>query len=66
MKTNSFRRRTLLSADVLPLAAPALGQEVFPSRPLRLIVGFTPGGATDISARAIAPKMGEALGQPVI
>ena len=45
---------------------PAFAQEVFTSRPLRLIVGFTPGGATDISARAIAPKMGDALGQPVI
>ena len=66
MTTNSYRRRVLLGAAALPLAAPALAQEVFPSRPLRLIVGFTPGGATDISARAIAPKMGEALGQPVI
>ena len=45
---------------------PAFAQEVFTSRPLRLIVGFTPGGATDISARAIAPRMGDALGQPVI
>ena len=66
MTTNSYRRRALLGAATLPLAAPALAQEVFPSRPLRLIVGFTPGGATDISARAIAPKMGDALGQPVI
>lgn len=66
MTTNAFRRRTLLGATALPLASRALAQEGFPSRPLRLIVGFTPGGATDISARAIAPKMGEALGQPVI
>jgi tripartite-type tricarboxylate transporter receptor subunit TctC len=61
-----FRRRALLAAAALPLAAPALAQEGFPTRPLRLVVGFTPGGATDISARAIAPKMGEVLGQPVI
>jgi tripartite-type tricarboxylate transporter receptor subunit TctC len=66
MTTSTLRRRTLLGAAALPLAAPALAQEGFPSRPLRLVVGFTPGGATDISARAIAPKMSEALGQPVI
>jgi tripartite-type tricarboxylate transporter receptor subunit TctC len=60
------RRRALLAAAALPLAAPALAQDGFPTRPLRLIVGFTPGGATDISARAIAPKMSEALGQPVV
>ena len=66
MSTNFFRRRALLGAAALPPAAPTLAQEGFPSRPLRLIVGFTPGGATDISARAIATKMGEASGQPVI
>jgi tripartite-type tricarboxylate transporter receptor subunit TctC len=64
--TTMPRRRALLAAAALPLGAPALAQDGFPNRPLRLIVGFTPGGATDISARAIAPKMGEALGQPVI
>jgi tripartite-type tricarboxylate transporter receptor subunit TctC len=66
MTTHAIRRRALLGAAALPLAAPAYAQDTFPSRPLRLIVGFTPGGATDISARAIAPKLGEALGQPVI
>jgi tripartite-type tricarboxylate transporter receptor subunit TctC len=66
MTIHAIRRRALLGAAALPLAAPAYAQDTFPSRPLRLIVGFTPGGATDISARAIAPKLGEALGQPVI
>ena len=38
----------------------------FPSKPLRLVVGSTPGGGTDISARLIAPKMSEQLGQQVV
>jgi len=38
----------------------------FPSRPLRLIVGFPPGGITDIVARVVARGLGEKLGQPVI
>lgn len=59
-------RRGLLAATSLPLAAPSFAQDVYPSRPLRLLVGYTPGGAVDISARAFAPRMGEILGQPVI
>src|SRR5262245_39651008 len=38
----------------------------FPVKPLRMIVGFAPGGATDIIARSIAPPMSEGLGQQVI
>lgn len=59
-------RRALLAAATIALARPALAQDGFPNRPLRLLVGFTPGGAVDISARTIAPKMAEALGQPVV
>ena len=47
-----------------PGAAPV--EEKFPSRPIRLMVGFAPGGGTDISARIIAPKMGELIGQTVV
>ena len=46
--------------------ASALAQSVWPSRPLRIISGFAPGGATDIAARAAAQKLTESLGQAVV
>lgn len=61
-----LRRSLLVAAAATPLARPALAQEGFPNRPVRLVVGFTPGGATDISARAMMGKMSEVLGQPVV
>jgi tripartite-type tricarboxylate transporter receptor subunit TctC len=38
----------------------------FPTRPVKLVVGFTPGGGVDIAARTLAPKLSELIGQPVI
>ena len=59
-------RRTLL---LLPLATPALAQRVpgsFPQRPLRILLPWTPGGATDIQIRSIADIAGRILGQSII
>jgi tripartite-type tricarboxylate transporter receptor subunit TctC len=48
-------------------AAPAAAQTMpYPERPVRLVVGFPPGGATDTIARIIAPRLHNALGQPWI
>ena len=55
-------RRTLALSS---LAAPAFAQGWQPSRPIRLIVPFAPGGSTDVGGRIIAERMGETLGVPV-
>ena len=58
--------RSLITVILSCASFLALAQQAFPTKPIRLIVGFAPGGGTDIVARAIAPKMSEILGQSVI
>ena len=65
----TMKLMNLLTAAVLACAsagAQAQGAENFPSRPLRLITGFQPGGVSDTIARVTGDKLGEFLGQRVI
>ncbi|WP_424136213.1 Bug family tripartite tricarboxylate transporter substrate binding protein [Roseomonas chloroacetimidivorans] len=60
-----IRRRSLLGGlgAALPLAARAEGG--YPTRPITMLVGFAPGGGTDIVVRMLSPRLQEELGQPV-
>ena len=57
--------KKVLAAGALWLSGVAMAQG-FPSKPLRIVIGFPPGGAIDIIARTMAPKMAVDLGQPVV
>jgi tripartite-type tricarboxylate transporter receptor subunit TctC len=57
--------KRLALALLLVLTGNAFSQD-YPARPVRLLVGFPPGGAMDAIARTIGPKLAEALGQPMV
>jgi len=62
----SLTRRTLLGTlAAAPLAAPALANPWRPDRPIELVVGFAPGGGTDIVARLFARHLDQKLGQSI-
>ena len=61
-------QRTLLFAFSLlfAIAVSTATAETYPNRPIRLLIGFTPGGAADVSARVISRKMAESLGVNIV
>src|SRR5437764_6695481 len=58
--------RVAAGAAALPALANVAGAQNYPSRPVRLIVAFVPGGATDTLARQISNDLKEALGQSIV
>ena len=67
-KFTNDRRRLLaaLAAGAGALAAPTARAQAFPNKPLRMIVGFAPGGAADVMARIVAKGLGAQLGRQII
>lgn len=60
------RRRALVVGTALLTGAAGARAQAFPSKPIKLIVGFAPGGAVDIIARAVGQQIGATLGQAVV
>lgn len=56
----------ICSVLALALSAGAVFAQSYPSRPIRMIVPYPPGGSTDVLARAVAQKMGESMGQQIV
>jgi tripartite-type tricarboxylate transporter receptor subunit TctC len=57
----------LVAALAMAVAAgPSVAADDYPSRPIKLLVPFTPGGGTDLLARIVAQKMSENMGQPIV
>src|SRR2546422_5122053 len=55
-----------LFAYLLALSSALACAQEYPSKPVRMVVGFPPGGGTDVVARILSPRLSELLGQPIV
>ncbi len=58
--------RLMLAVCVSALVAPPARAQTYPTKPIKVIVGYSPGGAVDIVARTVGQKLSSSIGQPVI
>ncbi|MGL6112784.1 MAG: Bug family tripartite tricarboxylate transporter substrate binding protein [Rubrivivax sp.] len=63
---STARRRTLVAAVLLALGGHALAQDAWPTKPVRIVVPFAPGGSTDVIARMVGQRLSTLWGQPVV
>src|SRR3954465_7846242 len=62
-----FLRNTLLNIALLAFAGPAQSNaQTYPARPITIVIGYTPGAVSDLTARTVADGLHQAWGQPVI
>ena len=64
--SQGLSRRAALGGLALAISSAAWGQDAFPTKPIRIIIPFAPGGSLDVSVRWIAERLSPTLGQPVI
>src|SRR5476649_793497 len=56
----------LLAAALFSIPAAFAQAPAYPTKPIKLVVPFAPGGASDLTARTLAQKMGDLMGQPIV
>jgi tripartite-type tricarboxylate transporter receptor subunit TctC len=60
------RSSAAIAITALALLSPAVQAQAWPAKPLRMLIPFTPGGSTDLMARAVGARISEAVGQPMV
>src|SRR5689334_6771345 len=63
---STIRVGAAIAIMAVAASCPLHAQQKFPTKPIRLVVAFTPAGTTDILARMVAPAMTESFGQPLV